>query len=186
MDDFGWNLATVQALGTVAAAIAVLIALRSAFAAIRTANTAARESKVRTRPWLKVEKITLRPNQNGLDLVIGNVGLLPAEAPIVKVKLAPWTPPLEGTTPDADSLVIGPAQFPATFPGDHTTGFLMVEGSGPRWTRLGPQQIIIAEGEIKYRYISDPNDKYSTKFKATWNLSESPTTPTQWGNIEIS
>lgn len=86
MNEWGWNPASFQAIGSLITIGVLILALwtasqarRSANAAQASANVVAKESELRTRPWLSFTGCRWRNGVDTITMGFRNVGALPAQ-----------------------------------------------------------------------------------------------------------
>ena len=97
-DGWGWNLATIVAVGSAATVLTLMglltslvFSVRSSSAAIRQATLAAREHELRIRPWLNLKHGAFEtgPSRIKFTAQIGNHGLTPALSSVIALEF--WT-----------------------------------------------------------------------------------------------
>lgn len=199
MDGWGVNPVTVQAIGSIVAAVlapsALIVAIRSvwfarksAAAAQSSSDTVAKEYENRTRPWVGIVNCEYNESQEEDTLVIEftNVGELPAENTTITAhfRINPAILNARGIE-DNDVPVSTSSFFPwldvrvTVFPNEKSY-FRTVSRELNSWrTNNVP---VTVTGQINYR-LADKN--YSTKFLVFLTFADAQLEydPPQWVNV---
>ena len=176
-DIWGFNPSTLQAIGGIATAFALVGVIIGSMAAYRSSNVEAKESAFRTRPWVGLTGVYFRENvplndinPDELDDVDGaelrhdiltfmfkNVGPLPAQKRAIEVRVKPK---------DARSWEMTPfmSSIGALFPGEPSTRHYRFTGSrGALLNEWKSSKLdVIYEGRISYSFGDE--DAYATSF----------------------
>ena len=188
-EGWGWNLASIQALGSIATVIvafgvlaSLTIAARSANAARDQANAVIRDNALRTRPWVGLTGVQFSSHIDGdpldaeeLELTYLNVGQLPAESVLAHLELSPVQ-----HTENRGPILIDQS-LDLVFPGDPRkwqVSFLNDE-LFTAW-RLDGYDLGFS-GHFRYQ---QGGHVYTTYFQGTFWFSEHGV-PIEWDNVHV-
>ena len=188
-EGWGWNLDSMQALGSIATVIVALgvlasltIAARAAKAARDQANAVIRDNALRTRPWVGLTGVQFsshldsdRLDAEELELAYLNVGQLPAESVRAHLELTPVQ-----HTENPGPIVID-RTLDLVFPGDPRKWqvSLLNDDLFTAW-RLDGFDLGFS-GYFRYQQGSHG---YTTYFQGIFWFSEADV-PIEWDNVHV-
>ncbi len=177
MESWGFNPATMQAIGGIATAFALVFVIRSSLAARRSSVVASRESSFRTRPWIGLagaefkegvsledvdpddldESDDLESPPDILTLKFSSMGPVPAQKRSIELRLKPK---------NATDWEMRPfrSQIGAFFPNEPSTRHYRFTGErGALLNAWKNSKLeVIYEGRIRYSFGDE--DGYATSF----------------------
>ena len=188
-EGWGWNLSTIQALGSIATFLtalgvlgSVLVAVRTARAARDQANAVIRDSNLRTRPWVGLTGVEFdRQPERGLfgaeefDFLYINVGLLPAQNLYAHLELTPVE-----KVEDPGPIVVD-VRLDTVFPNDPRRWHLsfLNDDTFAEWQSNGYD--LGFSGHFLYK---QGGHRYTTLFQGVLWFSEHDV-PVEWDNTHV-
>lgn len=183
--DFGWNLATIQAGGT-------LGVFGSLFLAWRAIVHGREDSSLRVRPWVGVTGFDYKaPSGTGLfveetiSVHYQNIGNLPARSLTIELTAQPIVPPGDDSTSSDDPQKFDTLTFGAVFPGEDSVQHFRLVGvqSGrlAAWLRAYDVRLT---GEVSYGFTG--KESYVTTFEAVIPLGADEDAHISWANQSAS
>ena len=186
--DWGWNLQTLQAAGSIGTTFAALGIIATLFLTMRATQVAQREVASRMRPWLGVSDVKFEASggtaPSPTDLVIieyHNVGALPSQNAKIYLRLEPEKseePP--STTQDDEPVVLEEPLLGSIFPNEPSKQRFKIQGTRvPSW-RQGRRTVLVI-GEFQYAL---DGKRFRTEFEVKLDFTSDANHPDiSWHNI---